>query len=253
MKNFVLFSLLFTICASTGFAAAQSVNPDTLDIEAIRASAKAYSAEAEALAENVRARSEAVRNEARQTQDQARANRERYAQAVDQNTKDSKRDKVFDFDRMISDHAKMAEANLGDAPRFIAFASLSMPSQSLKALVRDTSAAGGVTVLRGFPGGSAKQLTKMLAAIASDGEQLSALGIDPRLFRAFDIKAAPSFVMASSDFMLCDGFDCKGAVPPHDRMTGNVSVEYALETFAGGAGPGSRLAALHLTRLKQER
>ena len=253
MKNFVLFSLLFTISASTGFAAAQSVNPDTLDIDAIRASAKAYSAEAEALAENVRARSEAVRNEARQTQDQARANRERYAQAVDQNTKDSKRDKVFDFDRMISDHAKMAEANLGDAPRFIAFASLSMPPQSLKALVRDTSAAGGVTVLRGFPGGSAKQLTKMLAAIASDGEQLSALGIDPRLFRAFDIKAAPSFVMASSDFMLCDGFDCKGAVPPHDRMTGNVSVEYALETFAGGAGPGSRLAALHLTRLKQER
>ena len=253
MKNFVLFSFLFTISASTGFAAAQSVNPDTLDIDAIRASAKAYSAEAEALAENVRARSEAVRNEARQTQDQARANRERYAQAVDQNTKDSKRDKVFDFDRMISDHAKMAEANLGDAPRFIAFASLSMPPQSLKALVRDTSAAGGVTVLRGFPGGSAKQLTKMLAAIASDGEQLSALGIDPRLFRAFDIKAAPSFVMASSDFMLCDGFDCKGAVPPHDRMTGNVSVEYALETFAGGAGPGSRLAALHLTRLKQER
>ena len=253
MKNFVLFSLLFTICASTGFAAAQSVNPDTLDIEAIRASAKAYSAEAEALAENVRARSEAVRNEARQTQDQARANRERYAQAVDQNTKDSKRDKVFDFDRMISDHARMAEADLGNAPRFIAFASLSMPPGSLKALVRDTAAAGGVTVLRGFPGGSAKQLTKMLTAMASNGEQLSALGIDPRLFRAFDIKAAPSFVMASSDFTLCDGFDCKGAVPPHDRMTGNVSVEYALETFAGGAGPGSRLAALHLARLKEER
>ena len=251
MKNFVLFSFLFTISASTGFAAAQSVNPDTLDIEAIRASAKAYSAEAEALAENVRARSEAVRNEARQTQDQARANRERYAQAVDQNTKDSKRDKVFDFDRMITDHAKMAQANLGDAPRFIAFASLSMPPQSLKKLIHDTSAAGGVTVLRGFPGGSAKQLTKMLTALASNGEQLSALGIDSRLFRAFDIKTAPSFVMASSDFTLCDGFDGTSAVPPHDRMTGNVSVEYALETFAGGAGPGSRLAALHLARLKE--
>tara|TARA_R110000868_G_scaffold117585_3_gene312114 strand:- start:2558 stop:3325 length:768 start_codon:yes stop_codon:yes gene_type:complete len=251
MKNFVLFSFLFTISASTGFAAAQSVNPDTLDIDAIRASAKAYSAEAEALAENVRARSEAVRNEARQTQDQARANRERYAQAVDQNTKDSKRDKVFDFDRMISDHAKMAQAKLGDAPRFITFASLSMPPQSLKKLIHDTSAAGGVTVLRGFPGGSAKQLTKMLTALASNGEQLSALGIDSRLFRAFDIKTAPSFVMASSDFTLCDGFDCTSAVPPHDRMTGNVSVEYALETFAGGAGPGSRLAALHLARLKE--
>lgn len=256
MKNFVLFSLLFTISASTGFAAAQSVNPDTLDIDDIRASSKRFTDEAEALAENVRLRSEAVRDEARQTQDQARANRERYTQAIDRrrkNSKSHKKDQVFDFDRMIADHAKMTEANFGDAPRFIAFASLSMPPQALKALVQDTAAAGGVTVLRGFPGGSAKQLKKMLAAMGQSGEQLSALGIDPRLFRAFDIKAAPSFVMASSDFTLCDGFDCKGAVPPHDRMTGNVSVEYALETFASGAGPGSRLAVLHLARLKQER
>lgn len=256
MKNFVLFSLLFTSCASAGFAAAQSVNPDQLDIEAIRASAKTYTEEAEALAENVRLRSEAVRDEPRQTQDQARANHERYTQTVDRRRKESKghkKDEVFDFDRMISDHAKMAEANLGGAPRFIAFASLSMPPQSLKTLVRDTAAAGGVTVLRGFPGGSAKQLTKMLAAMGQSGEQLSALGIDPRLFRAFDIKVAPSFVMASSDFTLCDGFDCKGTVPPHDRMTGNVSVEYVLETFAGGAGPGSRLAVLHLARLKTGR
>lgn len=256
MKNFVVFSLLFTSCASAGFAAAQSVNSDQLDIEAIRASAKTYTEEAEALAENVRLRSEAVRDEAHQTQDQARANHERYTQAATRKQttgKDGNKEEIFDFDRMISDHAKMAEANLGGAPRFIAFASLSMPPQSLKTLVRDTAAAGGVTVLRGFPGGSAKQLTKMIAAMGANGAQLSALGIDPRLFRAFDIKAAPSFVMASSDFTLCDGFDCKGAVPPHDRMTGNVSVEYALETFAGGAGPGSRLAALHLARLKQER
>jgi len=252
MKNFILFSFLFTISASTGFAAAQSVNSDALDIDAIRASAKTYSAEAEALAENVRMRSEDLRDDARQTQEQARANGERYTNTVERKhtNNDIKKDEVFNFDRMITDHAKMAQANLGDAPRFIAFASLSMPPQSLKNLVRDTSAAGGVTVLRGFPGGSAKQLTKMLTAMASNGEQLSALGIDPRLFRAFDIKAAPSFVMASSDFTLCDGFDCKGAVPPHDRMTGNVSVEYALETFAGGAGSGSRLAALHLARLK---
>ncbi len=256
MRKFVLLSILFTICASTGFAAAQSVNPDTLDIDDIRASSKKFAEEAEALAENVRLRSEAARDEALQTQDQARANHERYTQTVDRKSKNSKghqKDEIFDFDRMIADHAKMAEANLGAAPRFVAFASLSMPPQSLKTLVRDTAAAGGVTVLRGFPGGSAKQLTKMLAAMGQDGEQLSALGIDPRLFRAFDIKAAPSFVMASSDFTLCDGFDCKGTVPPHDRMTGNVSVEYALETFAGGAGPGSRLAALHLERLKKER
>ncbi len=256
MKNFISFTLLFAATCTAGFAAAQSVNRDTLDIDDVRASSTKFAEEAEALAENVRLRSEAIRDEARQTQDQARANHERYTQTVERKhsaSKDNKKDEVFDFDRMIADHAKMAEANLGGAPRFIAFASLSMPPRSLKTLVRDTAAAGGVTVLRGFPGGSAKQLTKMLAAMGQSGEQLSALGIDPRLYRAFDIKAAPSFVMASSDFMLCDGFDCTGAVPPHDRMSGNVSVQYALETFAGGAGPGSRLAALHLERLNQER
>ncbi len=255
MRNTISFFLLFGATCTAGFAAAQNQNSEALDIESIRASAKSYSAEAEALAENVRMRSGDLRDEARQTQDQARANGERYTKTVQRKHRnnDNKKDEVFDFERMISDHAKMAQANLGDAPRFIAFASLSMPPQSLKKLVHDTSAAGGVTVLRGFPGGSAKQLTKMLTAMASNGEQLSALGIDPRLFRAFDVKAAPSFVMVSSDFTLCDGFDCKGAVPPHDRMTGNVSVEYALETFAGGAGPGSRLAALHLARLKRER
>ena len=255
MRNTISFFLLFGATCTAGFAAAQNQNSEALDIESIRASAKSYSAEAEALAENVRLRSEDLRDDARQTQEQARANGERYTKTVERKhtNNDNKKDEIFDFDRMITDHAKMAQANLGDAPRFIAFASLSMPPQSLKTLVRDTAAAGGVTVLRGFPGGSAKRLTKMLTAMASNGEQLSALGIDPRLFRAFDIKAAPSFVMASSDFTLCDGFDCKGAVPPHDRMTGNVSVEYALETFAGGAGPGSRLAALHLARLKKER
>jgi conjugal transfer pilus assembly protein TrbC len=33
-------------------------------------------------------------------------------------------------------------------------------------------------------------------------------------------------------------------------MSGNVSVSYALETFARGGGPGALLAAQHLARLK---
>lgn len=252
MRNFVSFFLLFGAACTAGFAAAQNRNSQTLDIEAIRAASQNHRQEAEALAENVRLRSEAVRDDAHQTQLNARSNQKRYAEVVNQRAPASK-DEVFDFDRMITDHAKMAEATLGDAPRFIAFASLSMPPQSLKTLVRDVSAAGGVTVLRGFPGGSAKTLTQMLSRMAADGEQLSALGIDPRLFRAFNIKAAPSFIMASTDFTACDGFDCKGSVPPHDRMTGNVTAQYVLETFAGGGGPGSHLAALHLARLKKER
>jgi len=248
MKNFVSLALLFGATCTAAFAAAQNYDGEPLDIEAIRASAKAYNDEAETLAENVRARSEAVRDDASQTQNQARSNRERYAKTVDRKNAD-KKDEVFDFDAMIVDQADMAKADFGNAPRFVAFASLSMPPQALKTLVHDMAAAGGITVLRGFPKGSAKELTRALTKMATKGEELPALGIDPRLFRAFDIKAAPSFVIASSDFTLCDGFDCVGIVPPHDRMSGNVSVEYALETFARGGGPGSQMARLHLNHL----
>lgn len=248
MKNFVSLSLLFGATCTAGFAAAQNGNSQGLDIDAIRASAEFYTAEAEALAENVRARSEAVRDDARRTQNHARSNRERYAKTVVRN-RPTKKGEAFDFDAMIADQADMAKAEFGKAPRFIAFASLSMRPASLKTLVHDMAAAGGITVLRGFPKGSAKELTRALIQIANKNEELPPLGIDPRLFRAFDIKAAPSFVIASSDFTLCDGFDCVGAVPPHDRMSGNVSVEYALETFARGGGPGSQMARLHLNRL----
>src|SRR3546814_5785758 len=70
------------------------------------------------------------------------------------------------------------------------------------------------------------------------------IGIDPRLFRAFDVQAVPTYVAVSSDFDLCAGFSCRTKVPPHDRMIGNVTVEYALSSFAEGNGPGARVAAV---------
>src|SRR3546814_16848385 len=83
-----------------------------------------------------------------------------------------------------------------------------MPLEALKALVHDMTKAGGVTVLRGFPQGNSEAFKKRLAAIWSNRDAAGSLGIDPRLFRAFNIEAAPSFVMLSTEFSPCDGFDC---------------------------------------------
>lgn len=126
-----------------------------------------------------------------------------------------------------------------------------MPPAALRAMADDVARAGGVVVLRGLPGGSPKTLTAALAKVAGDGGKLDVVGIDPRLFRAFGIEAVPTYVVTSSDFDLCDGFDCRTQVPPHDRMSGNVSVSYALETFAQGGGPGALLASQHLARLQR--
>ena len=240
---------LFVAASLGGFAFAQESAP--LDIDAIRANADEHKDDAQRLAQTVRERAKRLNDDARSVSADARANRERYAASLDP-LQDARADEPFDFDEMIRGQAAAAKTGFGQAPRFIAFASLSMPPPSLTALVRDMRRAGGITVLRGFPGGSARELRVRLRTMAGDGGELSGLGIDPRLFRAFAIEAAPSFVMAGSDFDLCDGFDCLASVPPHDVMSGNVSVAHVLETFASGGGPGAALARLHLSRLEQD-
>ena len=247
MNKWIHISGLLTL-AIGGIAVAQQQADDSLDIEAIRANAAAHGQEAEALADNIRQRAQNIEPEARVIPSVARQNAERYRQSVE--TVAVKTDLPFDFDAMIRDHSEAERAAFQGAPRFIAFASLSMPVQSLKTLTRDMNKAGGVVVLRGFPGGNASKFKARLAAIWESGEEAGGLGIDPRLFRAFGVTVAPTFVMASSDFEPCDGFDCTSAVPPFDRMTGNVSVGHVLERFAGGGGPGAQLAALHLGRLR---
>ena len=231
-----------------GLALAQSTSGD-LDLDSIRARAAEHAGDAEALATAVRKRADVLAEDARSTQDAALVNRAAYVRNMGADlTSDP-----LDFDAMVRAQGQAEAASLSEGPRFIAFASLSMPPEALKALVRDMGRAGGVTVLRGFPQGDSEGFKKRLAAIWSDGSEAGALGIDPRLFRAFDIKAAPSFVMLSTDFSPCDGFDCTSAVPPHDRIAGNVSVAHVLETFAGGGGPGAPLARLHLARLEGDR
>ena len=126
-----------------------------------------------------------------------------------------------------------------------------MPQASLKRLIADTAQAGGVVVFRGFPDNSAKAFVKQLGAVVSR-DDMTSIGIDPRLFRAFNIEAAPSFVMLSTEFSPCDGFDCTSEVPPHDRIAGNISVGEVLETFVSGKGPGAELARLHLRQLSRE-
>ena len=246
-NRLLLIPLALTLCAG-GYALAQSA-PEGIDLDAIRARAHEQAADAEALAQTVRAKAGALAEQAKASQAEAHANRAAYAA----NVSPSSTQAALDLDAMIATQAEAETASLGASPRFIAFASLSMPEASLKALVRDMTRAGGVTVLRGFPQGNAALFKTRLAAIWSSEADASALGIDPRLFRAFHIEVAPSFVMLGADFSPCDGFDCSDSVPPHDRVAGNITVHQALDTFAAGGGPGASLARQHLARLEETR
>ncbi|MCE3519097.1 type-F conjugative transfer system pilin assembly protein TrbC, partial [Escherichia coli] len=154
-----------------------------------------------------------------------------------------------DFDEMIHAASANLKENQGTAQQFMVFVSTSMPEQALKRIIADTSAAGGVVVFRGFPGNSGKAFIAALSRVVEKDQQFASIGIDPRLFRAFDVTAVPTMVVSSSDFTPCDGLTCKTTPPPFDRIEGNVTVRYALETFAGENGPGALVARTALANL----
>src|SRR3546814_17297800 len=131
---------------------------------------------------------------------------------------------------MIAGQAAAEKASLGASPRFIAFASLSMPPEALKALVHDMTKAGGVTVLRGFPQGNSEAFKKRLAAIWSNRDAAGSPGIAPRLFPAFHIEAQPIFVMLRPEFRPSDSLDCPSAFPPPTRITGPITLGHVLQT-----------------------
>ncbi|GFE76072.1 type-F conjugative transfer system pilin assembly protein TrbC [Novosphingobium sp. TCA1] len=246
MRLLTLGGLALFCTAGLSTLLAQSV--DGVDVQAVKKRAADLATEAQAFVEQVKDRGDRFREDAATVQSDGLENMRRVAST------DLPKGPAgaVDFDEIVQGAAGNIGANGGEAPQFIVFASLSMPENSLRQLVRDTAAAGGVVVFRGFPNNSAKDFVARLSKVVDQG-QLASIGIDPRLFRAFEVQAVPTYVTVSSDFDLCAGFSCQTKLPPYDRMIGNVTVEYALTTFAEGNGPGARIAAVALSNMKRSR
>ena len=124
------------------------------------------------------------------------------------------------------------------------FVSSSIPRASLKDLTIQAQKSGGVLVFRGLIG-SLRNTQQFLGDIAK--ENVSAI-IDPRLFDMFDVKVVPTFVVLSKLPKDCDSENCN-FTPLHDRITGNVTLHYALEEIANGDGVAQSTAALYLKKL----
>ena len=133
-------------------------------------------------------------------------------------------------------------------PLFV-FVSATIPKISLKQLMIQTRKANGVLVFRGLIGGSLRNTQQFLGEIAK--ENVSAI-IDPRLFTSFKIELVPSFVVINKSADLaqnCQEISCD-FTPIHDRITGNITLDYALEQISQD---GSNKTALGiLDKLKQE-
>jgi len=241
--------ITIVIAAIAGLAGIQAIaqTVDGLDLEAIKRRSAAMQGDADIFAEHVRNRGDAFREEAVAIQAKSTTNLTALAKA----DLPVNGDGAFDFDEIIKGASQNVAGTKGDAPQFIAFASLSMPPAALRQLIADTAKAGGVVVFRGFPNNSMKDFSAMLGKVVTDKDQLSNVGIDPRLFRAFNVEAVPTYVAVSTDFDLCSGLNCTTSVPTHDKITGNVSVRYVLDTFIAAHGPGAGVASVALRNLSK--
>jgi conjugal transfer pilus assembly protein TrbC len=244
MTRWLHASLIAGLFIAVGSSSAQTV--EGLDLAKARARAKAQTTrDLEAFSRDIERRAEGLKGAAEQTRAGAVANRAR----VKAGSVPGRPGAGVDLDEMLAGSEELARAGQGTKPRFIAFASLSMPPAALKQMMRDVSGAGGVVVFRGFPRNSVKLFMAGLSKALEPRQQLNGVGIDPRLFRAFDVTAVPTYVVVSSDFEPCDGFDCTTRVPPHDRIGGNITPAYALRTVAVGGGPGAAVAKVYLRAL----
>lgn len=243
-----LAALAAVVLMASGVGVIAQSSGSELDLESIRARADAISADAQALVRHLREEAAKQREAAQETASAANDNLQRLSDVV----LPAGAKGPVDFDEIVKGASTMAKGERG-APLFIVFASLSMPQKSLKALIEDTAKAGGVIVFRGFPENSMKKFASAIGKIVDDKTVFGNVGIDPRLFRAYRVESVPTYVAASSDFDVCDGFDCTTVTPPSDRMSGNVTVEYALTTFVEGRGPGAGVAKVALGQLKAKR
>lgn len=237
----------FMMLAGASAVLAQTV--DGLDLGEVRARAREETADAQVFVESVVGRGRAHEAEAQELREQAMQS----VASFDPAQLPKGPEGAVDFDQILAGAAANGQAEFASGPLFVVFASLSMPEGSLKSLIADTSRAGGVVVFRGFPQNNVKAFAEGLKKVVTREDQEQHLAIDPRLFRAFRVQAVPTFVIASRDYELCEGFDCSSVVPEHDKMVGNVTVEYALESFAGGRGAGAGVASVALANLKKGR
>lgn len=237
----------FLALAVVSAALAQTV--EDLDLGAIKARSAEQVREAQVFVDAVAGRGDAHQAEAEELRDAGL----KAASSIDPASLPKGPAGPVDFDEVLAGAAANAGAPMGEGPLFVVFASLSMPQASLAALIRDTTRARGVVVFRGFPQNSTRAFAEGLKRVVTEENQEAHIAIDPRLFRAFDVKAAPTFVVTGREYELCDGFDCSSAVPDHDRMSGNVTVAYALERFAETRGPGAGVAAVALANLRKAR
>lgn len=157
----------------------------------------------------------------------------------------------IDINRLLSKHHGKLQNNTKSSSKLnklLIFISTSMPEQSLIALDEQARRAGGVLILRGLINGSFKDTAAYITSLSDKG--ISAI-IDPRLFAMFNVEVVPTFVVKPNDSNPCFDKKCR-YTPMHDKVSGNITLEYALELISTNGSESKHVASSYLEHLRGE-
>ncbi len=148
------------------------------------------------------------------------------------------------IDKLLAESRSPAQAAISsDLVVPLVFVSFSMPEAALKQLLGDAGKVGGQLVLNGLVDDDLKATSRRLLTVQGidpEADELpddvgkadvAGMGIDPTLFERLAIQHVPTFVLPLEPVQACaEGQGC----PPfrHIRVSGDVSLAYALDKFA---------------------
>lgn len=138
--------------------------------------------------------------------------------------------KPIDINQAISDYNSLrenAKAKINNN-RLIIFISSSMPKKTIVNLMSQASAIGAVFVVRGLIDGSYTKTTKYFYDLK--GDNTVGVMINPTLFKAMDVKTVPTFALYQGEQDILT--TACSIAPKYSKVSGDVSVHYALEMLA---------------------
>lgn len=135
-----------------------------------------------------------------------------------------------------------------DYPKLIAMVSLGMPKNSLVRIVKDAHKSGGRVIIRGMLEGNNLKKTAAYIQDVIVSAGTGRIDIDPRPFRTFKVDRVPAFVVTKQSYSLCKDTDCKINTPVYDKLSGNVSLQFALQHMVY-AGELDTIAQSYLDKL----
>ena len=132
----------------------------------------------------------------------------------------------------------------------LVFTSLAVPSASWQAAARDAARIGATLVLRGVVEESLPETARRIAVRLGGAD--AGVAIDPRLFRLFGVTRVPAVAVVPGGVPPCRSRGCAAdPPPPHDRVSGNLSLAAALEAVAAEGTVARDVARRRLERLRK--